>query len=72
MLKYNSSCFDPYWIIILFFIYLDPFRVKNKLDESACRAILVAGPSFENWGLKPFEDILRHQMIVLRVKNFPT
>jgi hypothetical protein len=32
----------------------------KKLEESTCRAILVAGPSLENWGLKPSRAILRH------------
>jgi hypothetical protein len=41
----------PDWIIILFFVYLDAFIVE-KLDESACRVILTASPSLENWGLK--------------------
>jgi hypothetical protein len=27
----------------------------KKLEESTCRVILVAGPSLENWGLKPSE-----------------
>jgi hypothetical protein len=59
--KWNShkiSC-DLNWIIILFFIYLDAFRVE-KLKESTFRVILVAGPSLENWGLEPSRAILRH------------
>jgi hypothetical protein len=39
--------YDMDWIIILFFIYPDAFRVET-LEESACRVILVAGPSLEN------------------------
>jgi hypothetical protein len=35
------------WIIILFFIYLDAFRVET-LEESACGVILVVVPSLEN------------------------
>jgi hypothetical protein len=52
--------YDLDWIIILFFIYLDAFRVE-KLEESTCRVILVVGPNLENWGLKPSRAILRHK-----------
>jgi hypothetical protein len=40
------------------------------MEESTCRAILVASPNLENWGLEPSRAILRHQMIVLGVKTF--
>jgi hypothetical protein len=53
------SMSNPDWIIILFVIYLDAFRVE-KLEESACRVILVASPSLENWGMEPSRAILRH------------
>jgi hypothetical protein len=38
---------DLDWILILFFIYLDSFRVE-KFKESTCKIILVAGPILEN------------------------
>jgi hypothetical protein len=47
------------WIVIVFFIYFDAFRVE-KLEESTCRVILVSGPRLENWGSKPSRAILRH------------
>jgi hypothetical protein len=42
----------------------------EKLEELACRSILVACMSLENWGLEPFGGILRHQTKLLGVKNF--
>jgi hypothetical protein len=52
------------WIIILFFIYLDVFK-EEKVEESTCRVILVAGPSLENWGSKPSGVILRIKLCFL-------
>jgi len=40
------------------------------MAESTCMVILMAGPSLEKWGLKPFEDILRNQMTFFGVKTF--
>jgi hypothetical protein len=51
--------YDPDWINILFVIYLDAFRVE-KLEESTCKVILVAGPNLENCILEPSGAILRH------------
>jgi hypothetical protein len=31
----------------------------KKMEESACKVILVAGLGLENWGLEPFGAILR-------------
>jgi hypothetical protein len=42
----------------------------KKLEESTCRAILVACPSLENWGLKHSWAILRNQMTFFLVKTF--
>jgi hypothetical protein len=44
----------------------------NKLEESNCRVILVASLSLENWGLKPFEAILRNKMMFLGVPVYET
>jgi hypothetical protein len=33
----------------------------KKMEELACKVILVAGPNFRNWGLELSEAILRHQ-----------
>ena len=50
---------DPDWIIVLFFIYLDAFRVEevggiNLYGHFSGRS------SLENWGMKPYKAILRH------------
>jgi hypothetical protein len=42
----------------------------EKLEESTYMVILMAGPSLENWGLKPFKAILRHPTTFFGVKNF--
>jgi hypothetical protein len=42
----------------------------KKMEESTCRVILMVGNNLENWGLKPFEAILRHKMDCFGVKNF--
>jgi hypothetical protein len=42
----------------------------KKLEESTCRVILMVGISLENWGLNPFEAILRHQKACFGVKKF--
>jgi hypothetical protein len=34
--------------------------MENKLEESACRAILVTGPNLENWGRKTSEIFHSH------------
>jgi hypothetical protein len=53
--------YDLDWIIILFFIYLNDFKVE-KLEELSWKAILVLGPDLENWGLEPSRSILRNKM----------
>jgi len=60
---------DLDWIIILFFIYLDDFRVE-KIGGMNYRVILTIGPSLENWGLKLSEAILRHRTTFFGVKTF--
>ena len=40
------------------------------MEELACRAILVAGPSLENWGLEHSRAILRHQTTFSCVEYF--
>jgi hypothetical protein len=42
------------WIIILFFIYPDAFRVET-LEESACGVILLVGPSLKKLGSRTFQ-----------------
>jgi len=49
--------YDPNWIIILFFIYLTTFWVE-KLEELACKAILVVVPNLEIWVQKTIKNIL--------------
>jgi hypothetical protein len=34
----------------------------KNIEESTCKVIIMVGPSLENWGLKPSEAILMHQM----------
>jgi hypothetical protein len=50
---------DSDWIIILFPSILMLLE-WNNLEELACKIILVAGPSLENWGPEPSGAILRH------------
>jgi hypothetical protein len=50
--------YDMDWIIILFFIYLTTFWVE-KLEESACKAISVAGPNLEIWVQKIVRNIMK-------------
>jgi hypothetical protein len=51
----KNSFFDPYWIFILFFIYISAFW-EEILEELDCREILVAGPNLEIWvQRKPYE-----------------
>jgi hypothetical protein len=61
--------YDPDWINILFFIYIDAFRVE-KMAESTCRVILVVVPNLGNWGLNLFEAIFRYQMTLYEFKFF--
>jgi hypothetical protein len=42
----------------------------KKLEELACRVILMVGPNLGNWGLKLSRAILRHQTAFLGVKIF--
>jgi hypothetical protein len=44
----------------------------KKLEESACRAMLVVGSSLENWGSEPFKTILRHETTFFGVTMFIT
>ena len=44
----------------------------KKLEESTCRAILVACPNLENWGPKHSWAILRNQTTFFWVKTFLT
>jgi hypothetical protein len=43
---------------------------SKKLEESTYMIISMAGPSLENWGLKPSRAILRHQTTFFGVKTF--
>lgn len=51
--------YDMDWIIISFFIHIESFSI----EELAHKAILLAGPSFANLGIKLSRRNLRHQMV---------
>jgi hypothetical protein len=59
--------YDMDWIIILFVMYLDAFRVE-RIEGINLEGHLMVGPSLENWGLKPSRSILRNKMAFLGVK----
>jgi hypothetical protein len=56
------------------FYYFSSFSMLSKwkkMEESTCRVNLMVGPSLENWGLKPFRAILRHQTTCFGINTFP-
>jgi hypothetical protein len=63
--------YDPYWIIILFFIYLDPFRVE-KIGGINFQGHFSGRSQFGKLGYGTFWAILRHQTTCIGVKNFPS
>jgi len=61
---------DLDWIIILFVIHLDAFKVE-KVEESTHMAIFTSWTILASWVLKPFGSILRQQMTFIGDNTLP-
>jgi hypothetical protein len=59
---FDDGFYTIIWIGSSYFSFILVLFRWKKLEESTCRAILVAGSSLENWGPKPSRPILRNLM----------